>query len=72
VSYVDLALDLWVAADGAQTVLDEAEFDALPLEAATQLTARQSLRDLQLLFSEFLAGRAPGEHFHEYLAAQRS
>ncbi len=26
VSYIDLALDLWVAADGTQTVLDEEEF----------------------------------------------
>lgn len=31
VSYVDLALDLWVSADGTQTVLDEDEFAALDL-----------------------------------------
>ncbi len=33
ISYVDLALDLWVAPDGSQTVLDEDEFDALDLDA---------------------------------------
>ena len=27
ISYVDLALDLWVSADGTQTVLDEDELD---------------------------------------------
>ena len=29
VSYVDLALDLWVSADGKQTILDEDEFEEL-------------------------------------------
>src|SRR5574339_242779 len=31
ISYVDLALDLWVSADGVQTVLDEDEFEQLQL-----------------------------------------
>ena len=34
VSYVDLALDLWVSADGKQTVLDEDEFEASTLSGA--------------------------------------
>ena len=32
ISYVDLALDLWVTPDGRQTVLDEDEFDAMELD----------------------------------------
>src|SRR5215207_2746064 len=31
VSYIDLALDLWVSADGKQTVLDQDEFEKLEL-----------------------------------------
>jgi uncharacterized protein len=43
VSYVDLALDLLVYPDGRQLVLDEDEFDALPLEADIRRQARASL-----------------------------
>jgi uncharacterized protein len=50
-SYEDLALDLWIAADGTQTVLDEDEFAALPLDADTTSRARAALKDLQTLFS---------------------
>ncbi len=50
VSYVDLALDLWVAADGQQTVLDEDEFDALPLGVWEREQARAALETLQGLF----------------------
>lgn len=50
VSYVDLALDLWVAADGAQTVLDADEFEALGLDAETRAAARAALAELQALF----------------------
>lgn len=46
-SYVDLALDLWVAADGSLTVLDEEEFAALDLDAATRARARAALEELQ-------------------------
>lgn len=49
-SYVDLALDLWVAADGAQTVLDEDEFATLPLDAATRQCTLATLKELQTLF----------------------
>ncbi len=52
VSYVDLALDLWVAADGQQTVLDEDEFAALPLGAQEREQARAALETLQGLFGE--------------------
>lgn len=49
--YVDLALDLWVAPDGKQTVLDEDEFAALNLDADTRSRARAALAELQQLFS---------------------
>lgn len=50
VSYVDLALDLWVSADGKQTVLDEDEFDTLPLEAEEREKALAALAELQKKF----------------------
>lgn len=49
-SYVDLALDLWVAADGTQTVLDEDEFAALDLEPAVRARALAALVELQARF----------------------
>lgn len=51
-SYVDLALDLWVAADGRQTVLDEDEFAALNLEAESRAQARRALEELQARFAQ--------------------
>ena len=45
-SYVDLALDLWVAADGTASVLDEDEFAALDLDAETAARARAALAEL--------------------------
>jgi len=56
-SYVDLALDLWVAPDGTQTVLDEDEFEALGLDADTRSRARAALADLQ---AHFTNDREPG------------
>jgi protein associated with RNAse G/E len=50
-SYIDLALDLWVATDGTQTVLDEDEFTALALDADTRQKARASLEELQQRFA---------------------
>lgn len=50
VSYVDLALDLWVAADGTQTVLDEDEFDELGLDEATREMALKGLAELKKYF----------------------
>jgi hypothetical protein len=52
ISYVDLGLDLWVAPDGTQTVLDEDEFAALDLDAETRVQARAALEELKLMFSQ--------------------
>jgi protein associated with RNAse G/E len=50
VSYVDLALDLWVGVDGQQTVLDEDEFEALSLSEELKVGALQGLEDLKQYF----------------------
>jgi predicted RNA-binding protein associated with RNAse of E/G family len=52
VSYRDLALDLIVLPDGKQTVLDENEFEGLPLSEETAAKARAALAELQALFSD--------------------
>ena len=52
ISYVDLALDLWVSPEGTQTILDEDEFAALDLDAQTKSRARTALEELQNLFSD--------------------
>jgi len=50
VSYVDLALDLWVSADGKQTVLDEDEFEELELNEELRTGALKGLDELKQLF----------------------
>jgi uncharacterized protein len=50
VSYVDLGLDLWVSADGKQTVLDEDEFADLLLNDSERDKAWNALAELQQLF----------------------
>ena len=50
VSYVDLALDLWVSTTGEQTVLDENEFEALELDEVSRASALQGLSDLKQRF----------------------
>jgi hypothetical protein len=50
VSYVDLALDLWVSPDGRQTVLDEDEFERLGLDNELKTSALQGLQDLKQYF----------------------
>ena len=50
VSYVDLALDLWVSTSGKQTVLDEDEFEALGLDEESRLGALRGLDGLKQLF----------------------
>jgi hypothetical protein len=50
VSYVDLALDLWVSTDGKQTLLDEDEFEALDLNDELRKGALRGLEDLKNLF----------------------
>lgn len=49
-SFIDLALDLWVAPDGTQTVLDEDEFKVLNLDAETQEKALDALEQLKARF----------------------
>jgi predicted RNA-binding protein associated with RNAse of E/G family len=56
-SYIDLALDLWVAPDGSQTVVDEPEFLALQLDAPTREAAHDALAELQARFAKT---NAPG------------
>jgi protein associated with RNAse G/E len=50
VSYVDLALDLWVSPDGKQLVLDEDEFDRLSLDQDLREGALRGLQDLKQFF----------------------
>ncbi len=50
ISYVDLALDLWVSANGKQTVLDEDEFSLLDLDPEDRQQALVALADLQHVF----------------------
>ena len=50
VSYVDLALDLWVSADGKQSVLDEDEFEELKLNEELRTGALKGLDELKRLF----------------------
>ena len=49
VSYVDLALDLWVSANGKQTVLDEDEFEKLDLNEELSAGALSGLNELKRL-----------------------
>ena len=57
VSYVDLALDLWVSTGGKQVVLDEDEFEALELNDELSVGALRGLEELKQLF---LNGKPPG------------
>lgn len=50
VSYVDLALDLWVSVGGKQTVLDEDEFKELGLDADLEQKALIALQELKTYF----------------------
>mgnify|MGYP001033217830 CR=1 FL=1 len=50
VSYVDLALDLWVSVDGRQTVLDEDEFAELDLDNEVREGAQKGLDELKRYF----------------------
>jgi hypothetical protein len=47
VSYVDLALDLWVSVNGKQTVLDEDELEELNLDDELRQKVYDGLRELQ-------------------------
>lgn len=50
VSYVDLALDLWVSVSGKQTVLDEDEFEQLNVDEELRAGALNGLEELKQLF----------------------
>ena len=50
VSYMDLALDLWISVNGTQTVLDEDEFNELNLNDELRAKALNGLEELKLLF----------------------
>jgi uncharacterized protein len=50
-SYIDLALDLWVAPNGTQFVLDEDEFNELDLDQETHRNALLALEQLKTNFS---------------------
>ena len=50
VSYIDLALDLWVSTDGKQTVLDEDEFEKLNLNEELRIGALRGLDEVKQLF----------------------
>jgi uncharacterized protein len=51
IEYIDLALDLLVFPDGRQLVLDQDEFDILPLDDATRQKALDALPELQKLIN---------------------
>ena len=50
VSYVDLALDLWISADGSRKVLDEDELEELGLDEETKQKVFAGLRELEQHF----------------------
>ena len=55
ISYVDLALDLWVSADGKQTVLDEDELAELNLNEELKQKVYDGMKELQ----DFLRTKNP-------------
>ena len=50
ISYVDLALDLWVSVDGNQTVLDEDELAELNLNDELRQKVYDAMKELQDFF----------------------
>lgn len=52
VSYVDLALDLWVSADGKQTILDENELEVLGVDDELKQKAFDALKELKEAITE--------------------
>ena len=52
IAYVDLALDLWVSANGKQTVLDEDELEELNLEDELKKKVYKGLDELQKYFNK--------------------
>lgn len=60
VSFVDLALDLWVTPQGEQVVLDEEEFAILPLDSATRQNALMALEEVRAYFRQMKGLNCPG------------
>ena len=52
ISYVDLALDLLVFADGRQLVLDEDEFELLNIDETVKVNSLQGLEELKAVFNQ--------------------
>lgn len=52
ISYIDLALDLWISVDGSQTLLDEDEYAALSLDDETREKVSSALNELKKFFAE--------------------
>ncbi len=52
VEQVDLALDLWINPDGSYRLLDQDEFEALPLDRLTRLRAQQAVNEVIVLLYE--------------------
>lgn len=50
ISYVDLALDLWVSADGTRKVLDEDDLERLGLDEEMKQKVFAGLRELEQYF----------------------
>lgn len=50
-SFIDLALDLWVTPDGNQIILDEDEFKDLNLDESTRNKALETTLELKELFT---------------------
>ena len=50
VSYVDLAVDLWVSADGTRRILDEDEMEKLGLSEEIKKNAFAGLKELEQYF----------------------
>jgi len=59
IAYVDLALDLLVYPDGEYLVLDQNEFDNLPLDPETRDQARHALKELIHLAESDQLARCP-------------
>lgn len=56
IEYVDLALDLLVYPDGRQLVLDEEEFEALPLKEQEKVQVNLALDELRTHFEKHYQG----------------
>jgi uncharacterized protein len=55
IEQVDLALDVWINPDGSYRVLDQAEFDALPLDRLTRHHAQRAVGELIYLLYHHVA-----------------